>query len=202
MQSLEQWYAKLKSFVPGWWSAEDSKYALSVFSAIAAILAGYDEDSEDQFSSTFLLQASAPIIDAHGAERGNPRLPGESTEAYAERIQRITSQTFRSAIKAFIDSLLLVGECTIYEAPLDSPYFSRGVYLSRGSLLIGIRTNYFIVSVPKQIHDPYSFYTREGYLGRGDFIGAGDVTSTRFESIIKGINDMKAFGVMYSIVER
>ncbi len=166
------------------------------------MLAGYDEDASDQQQATFLLKATAPILDAHGDERGKPRLLGESDALYALRVQRITSQTYYAAIKAFIDSCLVVGECTIYQAPFDSPYFSRGAYCSRASLLIGIKVNYFIVSVPKQNHAPYSFYTRGSYLSRQNFIGSLDTTASTFESIIAGINDMKAFGVMYSIVER
>jgi len=201
MQTTLQWLKKIRRFVPSWWFTNE-KYAPAVFQAFSSELSGIQEDSDDHFKATFLLQATSPALDAHGAERNKTRLLGESDSIYALRIQRITSQTFRTAIEALVNSLLLVGPCEIFEAPFDSPFCSRSFFCSRGTLLTNVRINFFWIVVPKQLHNPYSFVSRSVFCSRLYFAGSLDVTEIVFNSIIKAVDEMKAFGVMYGVVEK
>lgn len=199
-QTQAQWTAKLQSFVPAWWFDSNPR-ATALFNAMGAVFAGIDADVNDHFLATFITQAVSPTLNAHGEERGVFQLPNESAVAYRIRIQRITSQTDKPHIKKLIDSLLLIGQCTIYESPTNNPYFSRGNFIGQNGFFVSARQNYFLVTVPQQVHAPYSFFARSNFAARSNFIGSIDSTSTIFQSIIAAIDRNIAFGVMYGILE-
>jgi hypothetical protein len=198
----DQWYEKLKGFVPAWWFTQ-AKYAPAVFQGIAAMFAALQVDADDQFAATFLEQSGAPVLDVMGSERSVTRLTSETNASYAARIQRITSHTDLPAIKAAIDALLVNGTCTIAESPLDNPYIHRNAYCGRDNYLTEMRQNFFWILLPSQtqVHTPYDFCARSVYAARGNYVGTQGTTSPVYDSIIALVNRMKAFGVMYGIVE-
>jgi hypothetical protein len=196
-----EWFDKLKSFVPGWRFSSDSAPTIAVFQAVAAVLAAVEEDSEDQFNATFLTRSVTPVLDLLGNERSIPRIPDEPPALYVARMQQITSHTNKPDIAAMIDSLLIIPGVKILEAPVDSPYCSRGTFCSRDTYLMELRQNYFIAVIPKQTHDPYSFLSRSNFCSRSNFIGSLDVTSTAYTTIIAAVNALKALGVMWGLVE-
>lgn len=195
----DQWYKKLRSFVPSW-VFEREKYSVALFQAVAAVFAGLEKDSADQVAVTFLTGATAPTLDGHGAERSITRLTGEPDAAYVSRIQKITSSTDRASIEALVNSLLLIGPCTILESPQQRPYVSRSTFCSRGSYLIQGSRNYFIIVVPNQTHAPYSFTSRSKFCSRATYTGAISSAPTLLASVIEAVDRTKAFGVMYSVV--
>lgn len=200
----QQWYLKLRKFVPSW-TFEDEVTAVAVFQAIAAVLAAVQVDSDNAFNATFLSRSTDPELDAQGDERGVTRLPLEPDALYYPRVQRITSQTDKASIKAIVDSFLIIGECTILESPLDAPYCSRRAFCGRTIFVINAARNYFLILIPKQIHAPYAFTSRLTFTSRhtwqSNFVGSEDSSNSIFASIIAAVDQAKAFGVMYGILE-
>lgn len=201
MATQAQWFAKLCKFVPSW-HFEQQNYEVARFQAMAAVLAGLDDDAQDHFNAVFITRAPSPVLQDLGAERGLTQNVGESNIAFALRIQQITSHTDKPDIQATINSLLLIGTCKILEVPEDSPYCSRLACCTRDNLILEARRNYFLVQIPPQIHAPYSFCARSYFNARLNFVGSQDSTGTIFASIIAAINNEKAFGVMYGVVEK
>lgn len=186
--------------VPSWWF-ERNVLAPAVIDSLADMFLGLDQDVDDQVANTYILQAVAQALDEHGFERGVDRLRGEVDAAYRRRVQRITSQTDKVDIKAAVDEILIQGECTILESPADAPFCSRGSFVGRSSFILGFGLNEFLVLVPKQQHSPYSFCSRSLYCSRDSFAGTTDLVTDLYASIIATINRLKAFGVMYGVVE-
>lgn len=199
-QNLEQWYEKLRAWVPSWWF-EQERYNVAVFMATAAMFQRVEQDTLDHFNTTFLGQATNPVLDLIASERGITRMAGESDSALVVRIQRITSQTDKTAIKQAVDKLLIVAGCKILEAPQNSPYASRRCFASRDEIECSFKENLFTIVVPKQIHVPYSFVSRLNFASRSNFAGTSTTSTAEYASIITAVNAMKAFGVMYRIVE-
>lgn len=195
-----QWNTKIRSLLPSWWFEQDRRTP-GLIQAIAAVFAQLDIDANDAFNSTFITRSTAPILDVLGDERNLTRLSGETDANYASRIQRITSETDKISIKAAVDALLSNPGCKILETPIDNPYLSRGCYLSRDSYLTDIQKNFFWIVIPKQTHAAYSFASRGNYMSRLDFMGTATTTQTLYPSIITLVNAMKAFGVLFGIVE-
>lgn len=198
----QEWYDKLKNFVPTWWFSQGGAYTPALFWAMAAVFTQLEEDSHDQFVSTFFTTSEAPVLDIIGYERQVDRISGEADALYVARVQNITSHSNVPDIKALVDSLLIVPGCEILEAPDDSPYCSRGAYCSRNTFMMELRQNYFLVVLPRQVHAPYSFTSRSYFCSRSAFAGSVDVTSGIFPTIIAAVDAVKAFGVMWGMVER
>lgn len=199
-KTVDQWYDKLKSFVPSWWF-EKQVYSVAMFRAIAAMFNKIELDADDQFNSTFILRADAPVLDTLGDERDITRLNGETNPPYALRIQRITSQTDRPDIRAIVDALLIKPGCIIKEIPYDAPYCARGNFCSRNDYVSEFINSFFVIIIPKQVHTPYSFVGRSLFCGRLGFAGSEDNATAFYPSIIASVDAVKAFGEMYAIVE-
>lgn len=91
-QTADQWYAKLKKFVPSWYFEGDEQavcYTRGVFKGLAAVMAAVQSDADDQQAVTFIMNAAdvAPYTDLHGSERSVIRQPGELDAAYKIRIR-------------------------------------------------------------------------------------------------------------------
>ncbi len=196
----DEWFQKLKKFVPGWWF-EKNKYAPALFNGMAAYFSQVQVDGDDQFDATFLTGQTTPILDLSGSEVSKERLPGESDPNYVVRIQRITNLSDAPDIKAMVDALLIVPGCKIQNVPFNNIYCNRGSFISRDNYLSGFLQDFFIIIVPKQVHAPYSFASRLYFDNRQNFFGSNVDPTEQFTSIIKQVNDSIAFGVMYSIVE-
>jgi hypothetical protein len=197
----QQWYTKLKGFVPSWWF-EKQQYAVAYFNAMAAVFAQVDQDSDDQKNAVFLTRSTTPILDLSGEEQGEiTRMGAEQDPSYVTRIQRITSATDPIDIKTAVDELLAVGQCLILEAPIDNAFCSRGTFCSRDSYISDFFRNFFAIVVQPQEHKPYSFAARGNFCSRSDFYGTTSVSGSIYASIVATVNAMKADGVMYSIIE-
>ena len=106
-QTVDQWYAKLKKWVPSWWF--ENKYnknipvTEAIFYAAAAVYQRAEQDMIDQQSATFILDSPSPIIDLLGDERSLPRIVGESDGAYEIRVQ---NSLFRNVGEVILQSLI------------------------------------------------------------------------------------------------
>jgi hypothetical protein len=195
-QTLDQWHAKLKKWVPSWWF--ENKFNLSVgvtdavFYAAAAVFQRIEQDMEDQQKSTFYTQSPAPIIDLLGDERSVPRISGELDPSYETRVQNSLFRNVGEVIlQAQIDSQLVVTPSFLieneqygfYDDPDVSqangiPYFDD--YWTR-YLDMTKNYNWWTVIIPVQ---------------------TGGVDATIMQNIISVIEQNKAFGTTYDVLYR
>ena len=201
MATQEQWYNRLKSWLPSWWHEEEVTQT-AVLQGFAKVLEAIDVSIEQHQAQTFIDQAESSYLDEHGFERTVIRESGELDSAYAPRIKELLNTVTCPQLKALVDALLEVGECTIIEDWQGVNFLNRDIYLNRGVILIIAIYNVFSIIVDKQVHEPYSFYNRENFLTREDFIGLQDSRIELFERIVAAVNKAKALGTMYRVIER
>lgn len=204
MLSQDQWYQKLRSWVPRWFF-ETEYYNVAVFNAIAKILSTTQDKADQHFVETFILQSHGEFLDAHGDERNIPRITGEPDPLYARRVQQIVNNSNKPDIKALVDALLITGESKIIEHQMDGIYCNRGSYLNRREVFTDRRLyNYFTVLIPPQIPQSNSFLNRKMYNNRGHYLGSiGPLSIDLLLAIINAsINKARAAGVFYRIIEQ
>lgn len=196
-----QWYEKLKGWLPTWWF-EKIQNQEAVLRGMAAILERLELSLDEHYDETFILKAYGPYLDEHGGERNTPRNAYELDPSYANRIRNIVNTTNCPAIKAAVDALLEVGTSIIREDFEGSPFFDREYFFSRGDIMVETIINTFSIIVDRQVHAPYSFYSRENFCDREDFIGRNESSLELFQLIIDLVNRNKAFGTLYRVIER
>jgi hypothetical protein len=204
MLNQDQWYNKLKSWVPSWFF-ESEFYNVAIFKAVAKLLSLTQESGDAHFAETFILQAGDGFLDTHGEERNILRLEGEPNYLYAKRVQNIINSSNKPAIKALVDALLIVGECKIVEHMTDGVFCNRGSFLNRDDVFTDRRHyNYFSVIIPPQIPQSNSYLNREMYASRGHYAGSlGPLDIDLLLAIINvSINKARAAGVFYRILEQ
>lgn len=204
MLNKDQWFSKLKSWVPRWFF-ETEQYQVAIFKAIAKLLATLGESADDHFNLTFLTRAPGEYLDAHGDERNVKRITGEPDALYVKRVQQIVNMSDRPDIKNIIDALLITGESTIIEHGTDGPFYDRDAYYDRQFVYLGRRYyNYFTVLIDKQIpitdlfYDRAGFYDRKGWLGT---IGALPVELI-LAIIVAAVEKARAAGVAWRLIEQ
>ncbi len=199
-----QWYARLRTWVPSWFLMRESKN-VAILQAFAKVMADRGDENDQLIAKTFLATAELAWLDTHGHERTVERLVDETDDLYVLRIRsgNMLSRTNRVAIQSVVDGLLARGPCRITEDwnLQDRCYADRGFYLNRDCYLNDPVKDAFSIIVPRQTHDPYSFLSRGYYASRADYVGTGVESNAIFASIIKVVDDMKAFGALYRIFE-
>lgn len=201
MKTKAQWYSLLTTWLPQWWfnSVENQE---AILYGIAAVLERLDGDLQNHLRETFICQSVSGYMDEHGLERNLTRLSGELDPQFCERIRNIINSSNKPALKALVDALLDVGECTIVEDWEGGTYYNREYCFNRGAVLIDLIYNAFTIIVDRQVHAPYSFYTREYFMTREHFIGTNESSLELFERIVDAINAAKALGTVYRLIER
>lgn len=202
-KSKAQWFETLKAWVPSWFW-EVSKYNQAVFTASAKVLSVEQVAMEEQVSQTFILQADGESLDLHGNERGVPRITGETDAQYRVRIQSrsLVSQVSKPDLLAIVNQFLIRGMAYIKEDFEGGVFADRESFANRAEVIIEPIYNTFSIVVDQQIHVPYSFANREAFCGRENFIGTTESSEFVFEVILNAVNDNKAFGVFFRILER
>ena len=204
MLTQDQWYEKLKSWVPGWFF-ESEYYNVSIFRAIAKLLSQAQDVSDQNFAQTFILQAVDEFLDAHGDERNIIRIPGEPNSLYAKRVQQIVNNSDRPDIQALVDSFLITGTAKIIEHQIEGPYLNRQTFCNRKFIFTNRRHyNYFTVLIDKQIPISNSFLNRDAYTNRQNYLGTiGPLSIDLLLAIINAaINKARAAGVFYRLIEQ
>jgi len=200
-KSKAKWVEIWKSMVPNWYF-EDSIHQQAHVNGFAQMMTTLEKDMEDHVDETFITRAMLIFLDAHGAERSIPRLVGEFDSQYSIRVQNLGNQSNCPDLKKIIDLLLIAGETTISEDFGLGCFADRDCFVNRGELLIDPIYNVFNVIVDKQIHAPYSFADREFFADRDDFVGMAESSDFVFQLILEQVNNNKALGTMYRIIER
>lgn len=201
-RTTDEWYEHIATFIPGWQLSEDVHFNRAAIRSMAGLFARLEQDADDHFDQTFIMKATGAILALHGAEVGKDPIPGETQAAYRLRIQRVRNSSDKASILAAVNALLPVGPAVIVEAQKDAPYCSRGVFCSRGTRLMSFPRNFFLIIVPSQGHTPWSSLNRDAYANRGSYVGTLVPISQAYTNIIAAVNEMKAFGVLYGIVEK
>lgn len=90
-QTVDQWFAKLKKWVPSWYFENRFNRNVAVTEAIfygaAAVYQQVEQDMIDQQSATFILDSPAPILDLLGDERSQIRTTGETDGSFQPVVQ-------------------------------------------------------------------------------------------------------------------
>jgi len=201
MATQEEWYQKLKSWLPTWFFNEEY-YNEAVLQGIARVLVELESRASEHQIETFIALADGAYVDEHGLERNLTREELELDPIFSERIRYISNSTPVPAIKRLVDALLAVGEATIVEDFDAGVYLNREEFFNRGSVFIDAIYNVFSIIVDKQVHAPYSFHSREYFCNREDFYGTNDSSLELFQFIIDAVDKAKALGTLYRLIER
>jgi hypothetical protein len=198
----QQWFDKLRTLIPAWVLQENID-APKIFNAAAKCLAELQKDSQIHYDETFIDTGSDEYVALHGEERSVDRLPLESLGSYRQRVKLIVNKSNVPAIKAIVDGLLIRGECSIIEhSQFSGNFLNRESFLNRNILDFQVLYNAFTIIIPYQIPEATSFFDREAFLDR-EFLNGSSVSSdTVFANIIKAVNEAKAFGTVYRLIER
>jgi hypothetical protein len=200
--SQEQWYQKLRNWVPTWFF-ENEKYQVAYLQALAKVLSVSQQSVEDTQAETFIVQSSVPFLDLHGSERSTERLAGELDGSYKIRVQSLGNNVSRPALKRIVDSILQVGECTIVEDYEGFAFLDRAIFIDRGELLVLAEIyNAFTIIIDNQRPEAMSYFDRANFLDRGDHITSLVTPDAVFNSIVQAVNDNKAYGFLYRVIER
>lgn len=197
----DQWYEKLRRLVPGWWFEEED-INKAVFHGFAKVLSLLDASLDDHIQETYICESEGAYLDEHGLERNLVRLAGEIDASFCERVRNIVNSSNCPSIKAIVDALLEVGESTFLEDFKDQSFFNREDFFNRGKIWFDFVHYAFSILVDKQVHEPYSFFSREYFLNREDFYGTNESSLELFQRIVEAVNKAKAFGVAYRLIER
>lgn len=207
MASQADWVAKIKSWVPNSFY-EGKTVESALIQAIAKVFAEAEADVRDQQAQTFIDLAIGGYLDLLGSERSTERFTDEFDSDFRKRV-KAAAVTSRANIPALIDLLnkiVIRGVVSIKEDFEGGIFFNRSAFFNRGEIGVTQIHNTFTVVVDKQVHEPHGFFDRGMYLDRGAFGGSfmGQVESSArvFDLLIKTINENKAFGTLFRIVER
>lgn len=203
LKTQAEWFKTLKSWVPEWFFIED-KSNVAVMQAMALVLASCGDDVDDLKMQTMILEATSPYLDLHGYERSVPRIEGEFDSQYRVRIQlkSLVSQISKPSILALVNALLIRGVASIREDFSGSVFVDREEFVNRGAIVIEPIHNTFSLLVDKQIRAPESFVDRENFSDRENFVGDSNSSEYVFQLILNAVNDNKALGTFYRIIER
>lgn len=195
-----QWLSKLQGLLPAWWF-DLPQNQQAVLNGIAAVFAEVDQEKDNYFAQTMIGQSNGAILDEHAAERSLTRQTGELDPSLRYRTVNIVNQTAAAQIKALVDSLLVIGPCTVKEDYKDVAYASRGNFLNRHELLTAYHNDMLTIVTPPQQHVPYSFLSRKNFCSRQNFAGSTATATAIYNAVIAAVNSAKAFGVLFKIVE-
>lgn len=180
-QTQEQWYEKLKSWVPSWWFTQDLHYNRAVFMGLAKVFAQLELDRESHFNETFIVQSTDPVVYAHGDERGVEQLTSETLDSYKLRIRDFKNTTDLASLQAKIDAVLPDAVALIIEnwqhGFFDDDYFygaNEARWLSKTRFY-----NWLTIIVPEQ--------------------PSGDIADIRLQ-LVEIVDHGKALGILVDIL--
>lgn len=209
MASKAEWIVKIKSWVPSWFYMGDGKEVENaMIASMAKVLSTVEADISHQVAQTFIMSSVGGYLDMLGSERSVKRFGLEFDPDYRKRVQAaaVISNDNIPALISLINKLLIRGKAAIKEDYDLGAYFNRMTFLNRGEIAVTPIWNTFTVVVDRQVHEPYSFFNRGTYFNRsfigGGFVGQAESSAKVFDLMIKTINENKAFGTFFRIVER
>lgn len=197
----DQWYQKLKQLVPNW-VFERENYNQAIFQGMAKILEQSQIQYENHLKETFIDTAGEEYLDIHADERSVERLPADTIATYRQKIKNILNNSNCPALKELVDSLLIRGESTFVENYAAENFMNRGAFLNRNAIEPEVLYNAFTIIVDYQVPEPNGFYGRESFFDREFLNGSNESLLSVFENIVSTVNNNKAFGTVYRLIER
>lgn len=203
MATKAEWSSKIKSWVPTWFYHEKTVES-ALIEGLARVFSEIDSDVSDEIAQTFIGKAVSGYLGMHGDERSVKKFADEFDADFRKRVRAaaVTSRANIPALQELLNKIVIRGKASINEDYESGLFFNRGCFLNRGSIAIVPIHNTFTVVVDKQVHEPFSFIGRDSYFNRGAFFGQIESNSKIFELLIRTINENKAFGTLFRIVER
>jgi hypothetical protein len=173
----EQWYQRLKSWVPGWvFESENSNVA--IFQAIAKLLAAVQDDAEVLFDQTMIDEAEDPYLSLHGDERQVDRRTAESDANYRIRIQTTSTKPQLDKISILAIANEICSGQVFLQEDYDHCFFDREAFCNRSDVLLDKTDDAFTLVIDNQVDEAV------------------------FNTLTTQISRVKAFGVVYRVVER
>ena len=175
----DQWFEKLKSWVPPWFFTT-SAYQEAEFKSLAKLLSVTQESAENVIKQTFISEASGGFLDLHGSERTVTRNEGESDEAYATRIRVATNSVILASLRQTADSMLNNGAVILLEN-CEHGFFGDDIFFGEDGvrLLDGTKfINWMTFIIPAQ---------------------SGDVEAVK-TAFVRAIEDAKGLGMTYDVL--
>lgn len=196
-----EWYAELKAMVPSWYTQKEEK-ADAMLQAIAHIAYHLQVKVDAHVSNTFLAEAAGTVLNTHGAERTITRLSEELDQSYSVRVRNLFNQSNVPSLLAMVEDIIVAGKARIQEDFDSTPFSSRQYFCNRAAVFLDEPIhNTFSIILDKQVHPPFSYADREYFASREDFVGTSESLQRVFESIRQIVDDNKALGTFYRIIE-
>jgi len=202
MLTQEQWFQKLKSFVPKW-VFQENKNAVAQFYGYAKLLESFQTMVSDHLKETFITTSTGEFLDLHGKDRNKYKSLIDTEESFRSRVREILNSSNVEAIRALVNTLLLRGECTIIEHFAAENFCDRGAFCDRNVIEVGdLIYNIFSILVYHQIPTAITFCDVNAYCDNMSTIGENESDITLFENIVEVVNAAKALGTEYRLIER
>lgn len=200
-QTRDQWFGKLKSWLPAWFTSTPFIQEPILY-ALAKILSDQESDRDGLAAETYIDTADSGYLDLLGSERSVTRGTDEPDDLYRERVRKLRNTSDPTSLKDLVDAALEIGECAILAPYRDAPFLSRGAFLGCDAVPSDIKKNFFTVMIDKQEAPATTFASRDAFSSRSSFAGTTVSLDAVYQLIQRILDENKAFGVMYRIVER
>ena len=202
MLTQEQWFKKLSGFVPSWVLQED-KNAYAHYQGMAKVLSVMQSMVDDHIKETFITTSSGEFLDLHGADRNKVRTSSDTDESFKAKIREIVNSCSLPALKALVDSMLINGETTIVEHYAAENFCNAGAFLNVNVVPVqDYLYNFITIIVNQQIPEPSTFADVDAFCNTAYITGANESDIKLFESIVNAVNENKALGIEYRLIER
>lgn len=202
----QQWYDKLKTFVPAWMFSTGDDVNDAMWGGLAEVFRCVELELENHIKETYICQAEGGYLDEHGAERNLVRGTaggGELDAAFAQRIKNLVNSTNCPFLQAGIDNILKVGTSKVIDNYQIQSFYDREHFYSRGDIVTEFLYNFFTVFINPQVqaglNDSYSrdcFYDRDCFYSSAPPIICDDI----YESIVNFVEKNKALGTLYQVI--
>jgi len=202
MLTQEQWFNKLSGFIPSW-VLQENKNAYAHYQGMAKVLSVSQEIIANHIKETFITTSSGEFLDLHGADRNKERTSFDTDESFKAKIREIVNSCSLPAIKALVDSMLITGESTIIEHYSAENFCNSGAFLNVNIIPVQeYLYNFFTIIVDQQIPEPSTFCNVDIFCDAENITGADESDIELFRSIVNAVNENKALGVEYRLIER
>ena len=198
--SQEQWFKKIKNLVPTWVANDDG--VVAILKSVSLAMSKQQEKLELKVSDTFIDTAQKEYVDLHAEERSVSEINGEGLSSYRNRVKKIVNKSNKEALKMIGDGLLIRCESTIIENYQVSNHLNRGSFLNRNIIDYETLYNAFTILIDYQVPEPTSFYNMCSFLDREFLQGSKSSSDSVFQNVIDAVNENKAYGVVYRLIER
>ena len=172
------WQEKLESFIPAWVYREGVR-SKAVIAGIAAAFGAIEQDIDDIVGQAYIDRSIGQYLVLHGQDRGKVRQPGESVEAFRQRIKSLHGKSGCPELALFINSSLENGEAILTEQDSLRTFLNGTGFVGDNMFLSGESyNNHFIVIAPRNNSEQV------------------------LNSIITTVNQDRAFGTAWTLVRR